>query len=128
MSDGTKIIYVALRDDQPDNDHRLIFAHLQAIFPHLVVLEGDQLQREVKSAEEMECPPEKERVRKIVVASLRRKAETYGPAIAFRIGTPIWGTVRRRDMTFFIESEPDPQTMKMLLEFADRSRATVEIL
>jgi hypothetical protein len=105
-------------------DPELVIRALRAYFPEAEVLPGDQLAAEADRAEafladRFRANPEAPARR--VVASLRRKAETYGPAYAFRIarpgGSPIRGTARRYDLIFLFDEPLSPEFRQRVLTF-----------
>lgn len=102
-------------------DPGAVIPRLRAAFPEAEVLPGDQLAAEARRAEaflakELQANPNSPA--RWILESLRRKAQTYGPAYAFRISTEggkvIKGNARRFNVTFLFD-EPLPEDLRQRL-------------
>ena len=90
----------------------------RAFFPEADMLPGDQLANEVQFAERFfaqELASDPTSSARYVIGSLRRKAQSYGPAYAFVIprqdGSPIRGLARSVNVQFLVD-EPLSEGMR----------------
>jgi len=99
-------------------------ARLKARFPAAEFAPGDRLAAEVEHAEnflrgELQANPDGPAA--WVVKSLRRKAKNFGPAYGFRMpledGRVVEGTVRRVNITFSSDFDPDERLRAEIIDF-----------
>jgi len=95
-------------------DPGLIIEQLRMAFPTVRVLPGDQLALQAQRAEEFGAAD-------LVVRTLRRNQQEYGPAYAFEISADgaqnIRGTARRYDVTFLFDHALSEAWHERLLSF-----------
>jgi hypothetical protein len=105
-------------------DPEATLTRLKQCFPETVVIPGDQLAASVKQIEEWTAAerqqnPESPYHR--VLASERRKAQTFGPAHAFRLPLagegPIRGHARKYEVTFLFDQPISEATRQRLITF-----------
>jgi hypothetical protein len=87
---------------------------LRAAFPEIRLLPGDQLALSADRAEAGGFPD-------LIVRTLRRNQQEYGPAYAFEIDLPeqrkIRGNARRYDVTFLFDDSLDEDWRQRLSDF-----------
>jgi hypothetical protein len=101
-----------------------VIERVKAAFPAVTVLPGDQLAEEVKRAEAFLAEELKQNPTgpaRRVIESLRRKAQTYGPAYAFHLPAPgggqIKGLARSVGVEFHFDDSLPQETRQRLIEF-----------
>jgi hypothetical protein len=105
-------------------DPEKVIQRVRAAFPEATILPGDQLAEETRRAEEALAQQLKDNPdgpARRVVESLRRKAEAYGPAYAFRMpvlgGAEVKGLARSVNVQFLFDEPLPEEVRRRLTEF-----------
>ncbi len=119
MNDVIICASVKLVEKSTPYDQKLLIADLRKLFGNIQVEEGCQLAKSAELAEKSALS-EDAKIKEIIVKTLWRNAEMYGPAIGVRIPTAtgfIQGSIRPSDITFTSDTTSDPSVWNKLIVF-----------
>lgn len=118
------VITRKLAKGEQDYDPQVILKELKRQFPQLTMKTGDQIALQVERLEKTDLVIKPE-VKEKMLAALKRNAAAYGPAFSVSIlvpAGPITGTVRRRDMSFISEFDPEDECWLSIIKFCSHQR------